>query len=175
MGQKQSRSGTGLSAINNLCDLCKGLKFNASPVQQGSRAGVLFHASSFEELRISALNGCHLCSLFKSGLELCRPIVGAHSASIRGEDELSIHSDLADIIIEYFPSYATHQRGERLEVRCGDRWVPLYLESGPTTSCLNKGYKQDASKEMSQYAGEDYQRIWKDLSQPVHPFCKYRE
>jgi hypothetical protein len=103
---------------------------------------------------------------------LCRPIIGAHSASIRGEDGISSSPGSVGVTVEYFPSDSTHHRSERLEIRCGDRWVPLYLECYPTLSCLNSGYQQKASKEMSQYLGGNALSIWRGLLQPPHLFCK---
>jgi hypothetical protein len=87
-------------------------------------------------LRRSALQGCHLCTLFVSGLDLSRPdealrgdglpiLLATHPRSVVCDDERW------QVTLRYFPYYQSvpFDHGERLEIHYGNLRVPLFLES----------------------------------------------
>lgn len=162
--------------LNNLCTRCKALEFDASLI---SRHGINFsgsrvvHSDGLEVLKRSALEGCHLCSLMTSALNICGrlPLPIGHEE----EEEVSNSStENEQVIVEYVPCYSPRDiaGGERLEIRCGDLWAPLYLESPPKTCCGEPGYKSDVAKILLRKHGVRYNDFWNRAIQPPHPLCK---
>jgi hypothetical protein len=123
--------------LNMLCHLCKQMHFEVRSVLKPDEGPEVHprefqHAQNLDALNKSALNGCHLCSLFAAGLRLCRPL------DIGNGEELYASNQGHRVTVKYIRSYASYkiyEYGERLEIRCGNMWVPLYLESLPSGNC----------------------------------------
>lgn len=155
-----SRDPTNLSAttstivmetqLGNLCELCKTLRFDVRPSQEHSGLDVtpkLFqHAENIHAPRRFALKGCHLCTLFVSGLDLSRPEEALDGdglptspartpprSRVRAPPRSLAWDERWQVTVRYFPYYQSvpFDHGERLEVYCGNRSIPLFLESIP--------------------------------------------
>jgi hypothetical protein len=167
------------SKLHVLCDLCKELKFDAPQAQfYRSWDGELQqHAASLDDLNKSACNGCHLCSLFASGLKYCRGIEVPDQPDQSGVEAFF---QSGGVTVEYIPYYRVgslfrpvgYSYGERLEIRCGSMWVPLYIESLPTGECYSEDqYFNVLTKFFGSLGNRDHQH-WSKVLQPPHPLCK---
>jgi hypothetical protein len=164
------------SKLHVLCDLCKRLKFDAQQASfDHSWDGELQqHAASLDDLNNSACNGCHLCSLFASGLKCCMGI------EVPGQSGLDASGQRGGVTVEYIPYYRLgsflrpvgYSYGERLEIRCGSMWVPLYIESLPTRECYSEDQYFNVLTKVSESLGRPYPQHWSKLLQPPHPSCK---
>lgn len=155
------------SKLHVLCDLCQRLKFDAQQASsdRGWDGELQQHAANLVDLNTSASNGCHLCSLFASGLKYCR---GIETSSPRRK-----------VTVEYIPHHRTgvfprpvgYSDGERLEIRYGSMWVPLYIESLPPRKCYSEDQYSNISTKDLKSIGTFHLQYWSKLLQPPHPSC----
>jgi hypothetical protein len=90
--------------------MCQRIEFKNQKGIWDGRLQPLSHAESFDALSLSANEGCHMCSLFKSGLEQCRPL------EMCDDQEMEEAPRQGRIIVSYVPRHVTGSEGERLEI-----------------------------------------------------------
>jgi hypothetical protein len=169
--------------LGNLCELCKKIQFNVQPSQEHGGLVVtpeLFqHAENIHALRRSALQGCHLCTLFASGLELSRPeealdgdglpispVRTPPRSRVRAPPRSLAWDERWHVIVRYFPYYQSvpFDHGERLEVYCGNRRIPFFLESIP-----------DRDTKLSLQSESDSSSCENSIQRDLRPFHLYEQ